>query len=278
MFSLGPREDSPNDIPMNSGQSSPFPLNNNSPMSQQFGGDENIATKLGTNTSKGDEAKTGAASGSQQRSPSKQWPCTLTVDPTPEKSRVETQIPIKLTLKDPPPGYTRLHLPEYTISKPKFLQKEKIEEKNEILELSVLLVCASAMQSKDGAVDRAFLRAEDEEPPVRVEDNPSNQDENDPERPLNGGPVAICSGCIVRERKRANRKKNKKLDEEEEWLKDEAKRVIVFNCYEYKDWCVNGSKETPIKDHNRPVDSMTVNVPMRIACYCRHQSEKVGFQ
>ncbi len=143
-----------------------------------------------------------------------------------------------------------------------------------------MLVCASALQ-KEGVEKQAFARAAMDETPVKVEtSNESNtNDENDLSKPLNGGPVAICQGCIVRERKRAARKKTKKLEEEEEWAKDEAKRIIVFNCAEVRDLCVPGLKENPVKDHSGPrPDRMCVNAPMRIACYCRHQGEKIGFQ
>jgi len=214
---------------------------------------------------------------SAQQGPGAKWPCLLTVDATPEKSRVETQIPIKLTLHDVPAGITRIHLPSHTISKPKFQAKPPFVKSENTLELYTMLVCASALQ-KNGVEERAFnLAAMDEE---GSKDDPSSvsNDENDPAKPLNGGAVSICQGCIVRERKRAARKKTKKVDEEEEWAKDEAKRVVVFNCAEVREWCVPGTKETAVKDHEGPLDTMFVHAPMRIACYCRHQSEKVGFQ
>ena len=106
---------------------------------------------------------------------------------------------------------------------------------------------------------------------------------DDENKPLNGGEVTICSGCQQRERKRAGRKKVKKPEEEEAWLKDEAKRVVVFNTNEIKEW-LQPSKE-PAADtiSERPAPevpegAMQVDAPMRIACYCRHQSEKIGFQ
>lgn len=214
--------------------------------------------------------------------PTAHWPCKLTVESIPDKSRVETQIPIRLTLYNAPKNATKLHLPSWTISKPKFQAKPPFQKSEDALELSCMLVCASAM-SKEGAQDLAFQRAAEEDIDIKSEDYkaptaPAQMDENDPLRPLNGGPVAICQGCIVRERKRAARKKTKKADEEEEWAKDEARRVIVFNCPEVRDWCVPGTKETSVKEHDGPVDQMFVHAPMRIACYCRHQSEKVGFQ
>jgi len=210
------------------------------------------------------------------------WPCKLTVESIPDKSRVETQIPIRLTLTNAPKNITKLHLPPYTISKPKFQAKPPFVKSDDILELSCMLVCASAMQ-KEGLRDIAFNRAAAEDPDAEVEEKkestpPGQMDGNDPMKPLNGGPVTICQGCIVRERKRAARKKTKKADEEEEWAKDEAKRVIVFNCPEVRDWCVPGTKETSVKEHDGPIDQCFVTAPMRVACYCRHQSEKVGFQ
>jgi hypothetical protein len=215
--------------------------------------------------------------------PPQQWPCRLTVDPIPDKSRVETQIPIRLTLHNAPKTITKLHLPSYTISKPKFQAKPPFVKSHDALELSCMLVCASAMQ-KDGLQEKAFQRAAEDDGEgdleMKAEDGKESTpvDDNDPMKPLNGGPVQICNGCIVRERKRAARKKTKKQDEEEEWAKDEAKRVIVFNCAEVRDWCVQGTKETSVKEHEGPVDQCFVTAPMRVACYCRHQSEKVGFQ
>ncbi|KAI9718629.1 MAG: hypothetical protein M1828_006637 [Chrysothrix sp. TS-e1954] len=193
------------------------------------------------------------------RPPSRsRWPCQLSVDRTPGKSRVETQIPIILSLAGCPSGYTKLHIPSHTISKPKFQQKPPHEKSADTLELSTMLVCASALD-KEGVRERVYHRAESDEVPVKKEDSPDKvQDENDPERPLNGAPVTICQGCITRERKRAARKKTKKVEEEEEWAKDEAKRVIVFNCQEVKDWCLPGSKETPIKDTSTTAQKMVI--------------------
>jgi len=180
-------------------------------------------------------------------------------------------------LHDVPPGITKIHLPSYTISKPKFQAKPPFVKSDDTLELYTMLVCASALQ-KDGVEERAFNLAALTEEGSKDDQSGMSADENDPSKPLNGGAVSICQGCIVRERKRAARKKTKKVDEEEEWAKDEAKRVVVFNCAEVRDWCVPGTKEAAVKDHEGPLDSMFVHAPMRIACYCRHQSEKVGFQ
>ncbi|KAF4943977.1 hypothetical protein FSARC_14806, partial [Fusarium sarcochroum] len=61
----------------------------------------------------------------------------LRIMPTPLKSRVETQIPIKMALSPVPPGVTKLHLPAHTISKPKLLAKPTPERSPDMLELYV---------------------------------------------------------------------------------------------------------------------------------------------
>jgi hypothetical protein len=213
----------------------------------------------------------------------------LFVYPTSLKSRVETQIPIKMILAPLPAGVTKLRLPTHTVSKPKFLAKPEAERSPDILELYTSLVCTSAMQDR-GRLDRAWARARGEEVgninrPSPTSSLGSQSSKDDEEKPLNGGEVRICSGCIQRERKRASRKKQKKPDEEELFQKDEEKRVIVFNTNEVKEW-VEPSKDVQggisgLPNNVQPSfapGAMQVELPMRIACYCRHQNEKLGFQ
>src|SRR4051794_6644853 len=57
----------------------------------------------------------------------------LTVHPTSLKSRVETQIPIRLTLSPLPAGVKKLRLPSHTISKLKFLAPPATEPLNDTL-------------------------------------------------------------------------------------------------------------------------------------------------
>ena len=218
-------------------------------------------------------------------------PATLVIQPTPHKSRVETQIPIKMILFPMPPGIKKLHLPAHTISKPKLLAKPPPVKTADMLELHTMLVCTSAMQDPV-KVRRAFARAAQGSQEVRVEPVRRSSSEDgatvleEEDQPLNGGPVHICEGCILRERKRAARKKSKKPEEEEPWQRDEAKRIIVFNTSEVKEWQLpsesnNGSENTEGLLQNpmtAPDNSMLMEVPMRIACYCRHQNEKLGFQ
>lgn len=202
----------------------------------------------------------------------------LIVHKTSLKSRVETQIPIKLSIYPLPPEIKKLRLPRHSISKPKFFAKPDTRRSPEILELHTSVVCSSAMQDKV-KLDRAFARARGEQcPPIS---DPAEDRPHDYETPLEGGEVKICGGCIQRERKRASRKKQRQPEEDELFQKDEEKRVIVFNTTEMKDW----QEPPPVLDRNSdssspPVfpGSMQVELPMRIACYCRHQNEKLGFR
>ena len=205
----------------------------------------------------------------------------LTIHPTPLKSRVETQIPIKMTLFPMPIGITKLHLPTHTISKPKLLAKPTPEKSPDTLELYTTLVCTSAMQNPEYR-RKAFERAANPQS-VEEEASPDSTEEDEENKPLNGGGVKICPGCITRERKRAARKKVKKVEEEESWHKDEHKRVIVFNTHEIKDWQAPSSQVPSEATGDRaepfvPEGALQVDAPMRIACYCRHQNEKLGFQ
>ncbi|KAL4809387.1 hypothetical protein BDV18DRAFT_79786 [Aspergillus unguis] len=204
----------------------------------------------------------------------------LTVHPTSLKSRVETQIPIKLTLQPLPHGVKKLRLPSHTISKPKFLAPAATERSSDTVELYTSLFCTSALQDKE-KLQKALAKARGEPIYRSSSSSPMTTDETQEEdKPLDGGEVKICSGCIQRERKRAFRKKQRKPEEDELFQKHEDKRVIVFNTHEVKDW-VEPNKSGRPSDGQSPVifpGAMQVELPMRIACYCRHQNEKIGFQ
>lgn len=214
----------------------------------------------------------------------------LHIAPIPAKSRVETQINIRLTMDWVPAGVKMLHLPTHTIAKAKLLAKDT-QPTEDTLELHTMLVCTSAMnqpQLRQRALDRAAsqnnseIQARGQSGSVKKEE----EEENEDDKPANGGEVRICTNCINRERKRAARKKLKKEEEQAHWEKYETERVIVFNTNEYKPWQEWQQSPTPKEnnsmqsgDYYRPPDTaMQVIAPMRIACYCRHQNEKDGFQ
>lgn len=183
----------------------------------------------------------------------------------PPRTRVETQIHLKTVFGQLPPGVAKLRLPKHTISKPKLWSKEPYTRSPDTLELHTMLVCTSAMEN-DEARKRAFKRAL--EGPNSGYGDPRPEEETDADKPSKGGEVWICNNCIDRERKRSERKKVKKPEEEALWKGDEWRRVVVFNTHEVK--------EFPKPD---PLTGCTVvELPMRVACYCRHQQEKTGFQ
>ncbi|KAF2836918.1 hypothetical protein M501DRAFT_1018330 [Patellaria atrata CBS 101060] len=230
---------------------------------------------------------TGLSPYMQSAGPSNTAPAQLDIDPIPAKSRVETQINIKLKLHPMPPGIKKLHLPTHTISKPKMLAKT-VARSPDTLELYTSLVCTSAMRNPEFE-QRALARAAGQGDIVNsgarrlpsTEVTQETDDVDDPDKPLNGGEVRICSNCINRERKRASRKRVKKQEDEELWNSYENDRVIVFNTVEYKEWQTVPPTELNLETPSsqvHPEGTMQIEVPMRIACYCRHQSEKAGFQ
>ncbi|KAI9655218.1 MAG: hypothetical protein M1831_004928 [Alyxoria varia] len=220
-----------------------------------------------------------------QQPPHQKWKCRMKVQlmqPN-NKSRVETQINIRVTVFDPPADVTKVHLPTHTISKPKYVQKTPPWEphtQHDALELSALVFCTSAMEKPDKK-ETAFARGESEQVPTLDDVPPSSKkspDEEDPAKPLNGAPMWICDGCINRERKRHARKKTKTQNEDEEWLKDMKKRVILFNCQEVKECFRPEKKDLPASQQQRQPNELHFDAPLRIACYCRHVDEKTGFR
>ncbi|KAK3315297.1 hypothetical protein B0H66DRAFT_340520 [Apodospora peruviana] len=196
-------------------------------------------------------------------------------NPGKTKSRVETQIAIKLVLRPLPPGIRKLHLPQHTVGKPKYLAKSAAKPAEDMLELHTVLVCTSAMENSElqvKALARARRAALAWNPEVPAEDQLESEDT--PLGPQEGGEVQICAGCITREKKRASRRKKiKPADEDDAWTKNESKRVILFNTQEIKDW-----EESKPEERHAGMNGVYVDTPMRITCYCRHHTEKKGFQ
>ena len=200
-----------------------------------------------------------------------------------------------MTLEKPPPGIEHLHLPLHTIAKSKLLSKEDYDP-SKVLELHTMLVCSSAMHnptSKEKALQRAAAQSNiDIQRRAEQQRESGDEDKNDlknideADKPANGGEVRICNNCIQRERKRAGRKKLKKEEEQQHWERYETERVVVFNSNEYLPFKPFEQSQHPQRDgatgaeeqYNPPNGAISVAAAMRIACYCRHQSEKEGFQ
>lgn len=219
----------------------------------------------------------------------------LHIAPISTKSRVETQINVVMTLETPPRNVEHLHLPLHTIAKSKLLAKEDVD-KARTLELHTMLVCTSAMhnpQMKEKALQRAanqnneeIQKRGEEQRKTADEDKNNMKDVDEADKAANGGEVRICNNCIQRERKRAGRKKLKREEEQQHWERFETERVVVFNSNEYLPFKPFESSQQPQKEggmgmdepYNPPEGAVSVAAAMRIACYCRHQSEKEGFQ
>lgn len=84
----------------------------------------------------------------------------------------------------------------------------------------------------------------------------------------------MCRGCINRERKRASRKKVRLPVEDAHWRAEVERRVIVLNCREV----VNFSDLEDIDVNGQQIKSKRLELPIRLACYCRHHNEKIGFK
>lgn len=251
------------------------------------------------------------------RGPAQVGPLTgpsLSIEPISAKTRVETQIPIRMTLSPLPLGITKLHLPRRTMAKSKLIAKPPPCRAPDMLELDVMPVCASAMKN-GAAYHRAFAMARGE----RISSQTSHHLHGSPSEgpasgsastehiePMDGGPIQICDGCVMRERKRANRRIEKEETAEDiMWKQGEKDRIVVFNETEVVEWKAYGSADlnepggkrakgggkgkkggeegstpTSAADPSMPYreQSKQVRLMMRITCYCRHQRESEGFR
>lgn len=212
----------------------------------------------------------------------------LWIDTPKATSRVEIQISIKLALFPFPQGIKKVHLQPYTISRPKFLSKPIHQLSPDTLELHASLVCSSALYDPEkyraAMTMAAECRLSEKRTAARKLTSTKQAETTEEENPLNGAEVWICDGCVNRERKRNDRKKAKKIEDEETWREYEYQRIIVFNTNEIKDWEPFSSPRNNDEQRNYPSPadpphgSMQVELPMRISCYCRHQGEKEGFR
>ncbi|KAI9489564.1 hypothetical protein BDB00DRAFT_608985 [Zychaea mexicana] len=158
------------------------------------------------------------------------------------KTRVETQIKLCVQLVSSQgtkvPHWSFIRLPEFMLARSKLrkTQQRKLSAKHyaiecdesKVLELTAKVICAS-----------------------------------DPAKKLR-----MCAGCVRRERKRAERKKDSHSTDaalsatmSEDAFEKERDRILLFNC-------------EPLVDFN----SGDTILPTRITCYCRHHNERVGFR
>ncbi|KAL7316704.1 SPT3 Dosage dependent suppressor of Ty-induced promoter mutations-like protein [Mucor circinelloides] len=176
----------------------------------------------------------------------------LGVPQTGAKSRVETQIKLCIQLVtddgDKAQWWSHLKLPEHMVAKDKL--------KRQIL-LSTApngskIANVAGLDANVKPEKMLYLTAR-----VICASDPSRK-------------VVTCIGCIQRERKRSQRRKENKIKpdednsammtDDEKSLAMEEQKVLLFNCSEVVDF-----------------SSGDTILPTRITCYCRHHNERLGF-
>ncbi|KAF9902011.1 SPT3 Dosage dependent suppressor of Ty-induced promoter mutations-like protein [Linnemannia zychae] len=161
------------------------------------------------------------------------------------KSRVETQIKLGIQLvnqnNERIGAWTHIKLPEYMVAKEK---NKSVNAKNVGPEVYEALNNGTCLN-----LEAAVVCQSDK---TKV--------------------IQTCAGCVLRERKRAQRKKNigkKKIgapvapiieEDEPEVMALEQRKILLFNCTEIAEFT-----------------SGELTLPTRITCYCRHHGEKQGF-
>ncbi|CAH2353582.1 protein Mga2p [[Candida] railenensis] len=179
-------------------------------------------------------------------------PFKLELSNLPTYSRVETQIKLKFSLS-PPPSSFLLHIPQDLISKSKFCLKDSIHSMPEEFKKHVLFL--------DTYVLTSDLKKS----------------------------CTICSRCIKREQKRASRRKSAIFGEQQDTMKEEqieevspkannnswsdenmSKKAIIFNCKEIVSFPPPNGLSNDLKK--------SLELSIRIVCYCRHHKESKGFK
>ncbi|KAI7896939.1 uncharacterized protein EV154DRAFT_410860 [Mucor mucedo] len=174
----------------------------------------------------------------------------LGVPQTGAKSRVETQIKLCIQLVtddgDKAQWWSHLKLPEHMVAKDKLKRQVLLSTQPNGTKIANVPGLESPLIKPEKML---YLTAR-----VICASDPSRK-------------VVTCLGCIQRERKRSQRRKeNKVKNETDEMMEDdkslanEEQKVLLFNCSEVVDF-----------------SSGDTILPTRITCYCRHHNERLGF-
>ncbi|KAI8082659.1 uncharacterized protein B0P05DRAFT_636680 [Gilbertella persicaria] len=175
----------------------------------------------------------------------------LGVPQTGAKSRVETQIKLCIQLVtddgDKAQWWSHLKLPEHMVAKDKLKRQVLLSTAPNGSKIANVAGLDNATHIKPEKM--LFLSAR-----VICASDPSRK-------------VVTCLGCIQRERKRSQRRKENKVKHEQEERQVDEKsialeeqKVLLFNCSEVVDF-----------------NSGDTILPTRITCYCRHHNERLGF-
>jgi len=230
----------------------------------------------------------------QQRVPPELRITFLTKNGSANRTRVETQVVCRLELLNKHEDHKKLVLPIYTLSKPKMVEKDRPKPPEANLLLHTRVVCTTPLQNLQCKQKALRSALEDAQRKVRGESVDERKEWEEKNcLPQDGGEVKICEPCKGRERTRDNRKK-KPTNDDEEWLKYADDRVLIFNDKEFQDWMPPGKDKdqprTELADHKtkstKPREKPKlppslydhIDMPMRITCYCRHHTEKIGYK
>jgi hypothetical protein len=178
----------------------------------------------------------------------------LGVPQTGAKSRVETQIKLCIQLVtddgDKAQWWSHLKLPEHMVAKDKLKRQVLLSTAPNGSKIANV----AGLETNVKPEKMLYLTAR-----VICASDPSRK-------------VVTCLGCIQRERKRSQRRKENKVKpngeednnnmiiEDEKSLSMEEQKVLLFNCSEVVDF-----------------SSGDTILPTRITCYCRHHNERLGF-
>ncbi|KAF1800271.1 hypothetical protein FB192DRAFT_1146559 [Mucor lusitanicus] len=182
----------------------------------------------------------------------------LGVPQTGAKSRVETQIKLCIQLVtddgDKAQWWSHLKLPEHMVAKDKLKRQVLLSTAPNGSKVANV----AGLDANVNPEKMLYLTAR-----VICASDPSRK-------------VVTCLGCIQRERKRSQRRKENKIhkplheqdtshlmnldDNNEKSLAMEEQKVLLFNCSEVVDF-----------------SSGDTILPTRITCYCRHHNERLGF-
>ena len=122
----------------------------------------------------------------------------LQISNLPRTQRVETQMPVSLTMYPMPPGVSHIHFPPYTMARSKLVADPPPIKAPSTLELSAHCVCATAMEDperKKQALERAADANSTEFRDAKVDGTQPRSlqlADDDPKKPMNGAFVFIC--------------------------------------------------------------------------------------
>lgn len=226
------------------------------------------------------------------------------------QTRVETAMEFRVILRKKPKSLQRIRVHESHLTKAKHLKDKDVPLPPTAAELRATVFCDTATRTPEAIQQAMHLAATNPSPPSSPKTKEENKEEDSPHSKddcaaLRGAPVKICNGCVSRETKRLKRSKQK-VEETDEWLETVRHHTSVITngpWIELKGPDASNAAQQllsqPAQPQNMEMDenvedgrrkrqrlplppiapgTVAADFPMRICCYCRHQSEATGFK